>query len=430
MRALAAATIILAASFYRAMAVGQAPATEPFPGLLDEHPAIQYATRATTDRIARLNDALASGQSSLTFDAPAGYLRSVLRALNVATETQLLVFSKTGIQASATGPANPRALYYDDSVVVGYIPGARALELTAHDPEQGVVFYTLDQVENAAPRFARRTNCLECHVSTSTLDVPGLITRSHMLGADGGLLPQLPSHNVDHRTPVTERWGGWFVTGNYTAPVYSGVAHKGNVTVAVHPTSGPATTSNEVFVAWLGGTPSARGYASHDSDVATLMVFDHQARATNLLTRLGWEARVAAAAGTTAVGRSVQSAIDELVDYFLFVDEAPPPGAVTAPKAFVDRFTASALRDRRGRSLRDLDLNRRLLRYPCSYMIYSPAFERLPAFVKEAVYQRLGSVLSSAAREAKYAHLTAADRSAIVAILRETKSDLPAGFAR
>jgi hypothetical protein len=112
------------------------------------------------------------------------------------------------------------------------------------------------------------------------------------------------------------------------------------------------------------------------------------------------------------------------------VDEAPPPGAVTAPKAFVDRFTASALRDRRGRSLRDLDLNRRLLRYPCSYMIYSPAFERLPAFVKEAVYQRLGSVLSSAAREAKYAHLTAADRSAIVAILRETKSDLPAGFAR
>ena len=430
MRLFGGAAIILAASLLRAVAAGQAPAQEPFPGLLHEHPAIQYATRPTSDQIARLNDALASGHSTLTFEGPAGYLRSVLRELNIATETQLLVFSKTGIQAAATGPANPRALYYDDATVVGYIPGARVLELTAHDPEQGVVFYTLDQSESAAPRFARRANCLSCHVSASTLDVPGLITRSNVLGADGGLLPQLPSHTVDHRTPVTQRWGGWFVTGRYTAPVYSGVAHMGNVTVAMHPTSGPATTSNEVFVDWLAATPSARGYASHDSDVATLMVFDHQARAINLLTRLGWEARVAAAAGRTGINRSLQSAIDELVDYFLFVDEAPPPGTVVAPKAFVERFTAAAPRDRAGRSLRDLDLSRRLLKYPCSYMIYTPAFDGLPAFAKNAVYQRLAAVLTDDTPGAKYAHLSAADRSAVVAILRDTKRDLPAAFAR
>ena len=430
MRAFAGAAIILAASVLRAVGSGQLSSLEPFPGLLHEHPAIEYATRSTSDRVARLNDALASGHTTLTFEEPAGYLRSVLRELNVASETQLLVFSKTGIQAASTGPANPRALYYDDAVVVGYIPGARVLELTAHDPEQGVVFYTLDQAQHAAPRFVRRTNCLNCHVSKSTLDVPGLIARSNVLGADGGLLPQLASHTVDHRTRVTQRWGGWFVTGTYTAPVYSGVAHMGNVTVAVHPTSGPATTSNEVFVDWLAASPSARGYASHDSDVATLMVFDHQARAVNLLTRLGWEARVAVAAGRTTVDPPLQATIDELVDYFLFVDEAPPPGAVVAPGRFVERFAAGAPRDRAGRSLRDLDLSRRLLKYPCSYMIYTAAFDRLPAVVKNAVYQRLGAVLTGDRRAAKYAHLDADDRAAIVAILRDTKTDLPPAFAR
>jgi hypothetical protein len=411
-----------------AMAGQSPPMPDPFPGLLNEHPVIGYATRPTSDRVARLNDALASGQTTLAFEPAGGYLRSVLGALDIATDTQLLVFSKTGIQAAATGPANPRALYFDDTVVVGYIPGARVLELTAHDAEQGVGFYTLDQSPSPAPRFVRRTNCLNCHVAASTLDVPGLIARSHVLGADGGLLPQLPVEAVDHRTPVAQRWGGWFVTGRYAAPVYSGVAHMGNVTVSIHPTSGPSTTSNEVFVAWQAGTPAARGYASHESDVAALMLFDHQSRAINLLTRLGWEARVAAAAGRSAASQPLQSLVEELVDYFLFVDEAPPPGAVVPPKALVERFSASVPRDRHGRSLRDLDFERRLLRYPCSYMIYTPAFDRLPIAVKTAVYERMWTILTRRTAEPRYAHLGAADRRAVLDILRETKADLPASF--
>src|SRR5947209_10246764 len=128
-------------------------------GVLDEHPSIQYAVRPTTDRVAKLNQALAQSGRSLQRDTRTGYLLPVLEALGVPVESQLLVFSKTGVQRAYTGPHNPRAIFFDESVVVAYVPGAPAIELAAHDPQQGMVFYTLDQVA-AAPVLTRRTSCL------------------------------------------------------------------------------------------------------------------------------------------------------------------------------------------------------------------------------------------------------------------------------
>jgi hypothetical protein len=68
------------------------------------------------------------------------------------------------------------------------------------------------------------------------------------------------------------------------------------------------------------------------------------------------------------------------------------------------------------------------MRYPCSYMIYTPAFDGLPAAAKAAVYRRLWQVLSGEAKDKKYASLSPADRQAIVEILRDTKKDLPEYF--
>jgi hypothetical protein len=397
---------------------------QPFVGVLDEHPAIQYATRPTRDRVSALTRALADARTRLAFEDQGGYLRSVLAALDLTVESQLLVFSKTGIQQAATGPRTPRALYFDDSIVVGYIPGAPFLELAAHDPEQGVVFYTIDQRQNPEPEIVRRTNCLTCHVSSSTLEVPGMIHRSNMLSADGQVLPMLGSHAVDHRTPITQRWGGWFVTGHYTRPPYDGTGHLGNVTIAMHPSSGPATTSNEAFVEWLNSVPEDRGYPSPESDIAALMVFDHQMHAVNLITRLQWETRVASASGRTDFTQGVlRQFVDQLSDYLLFVDEVPPPGKVTARRAFVDWFAAGGVRDRRGRSLRDLDLETRLLRYPCSYMSHAASFDALPMDAKRAVYDRLWAILSGKDESPRYVHLSPADRRAIIEILRDTKSD-------
>src|SRR5207247_5680329 len=197
-------------------------------GVLHEHPAIQYAVRPAIDRVAKLSEAIARGRV-LQRDARTGYLLPVLNALGVPVESQLLVFSKTGLQRALISPQRPRALLFDESVAVGYVPGAPVVELAAHDPQQGVMFYTIDQ-SAASPIITRRTNCLTCHVSASTLDVPGMLARSTAVGDDGNVLPQLGSNDVDHQTPHPDRWGGYFVTSEQAPTWYNQRAHAGNIT--------------------------------------------------------------------------------------------------------------------------------------------------------------------------------------------------------
>jgi hypothetical protein len=398
-----------------------------FVGTIDEHPAIDYVARPSSDRVATANRALAAGHRTLSRDPRLGYLLSVLDALGVPLESQVLVFSKTGVQRDVTGPANPRALYFNDSVVVGYIAGAPLLEIAAHDAQQGIQFYTLDQTEPTATMFRRRTECLSCHISVSTLEVPGVIARSNMVGRDGGVMPRLGSFTVNHRTPHTERWGGWFVTADTTAPAYIQLGNLGNTTVAMHPTSGPALFSNHAFVEWQATPAEQRRYPSALSDIASLMMFDHQMHAMNLLTRLNWEARVMASDGPLDVrAPEMRGRIEELVDYLLFVGEAPLALTVTPRPGLAGQLIGRLPRDRKGRSLGQFDLEQRLMRYPCSYMIYSPAFDGLPPAVKDALYRRLFEVLEGRPGDPKYAHLSTADRGAIAEILGDTRADLPA----
>ena len=387
-------------------------------GLLDEHPAIEYATRAPHDRIAELNRALEAGEASLTFEPQTGYLRSVLRALQVPVESQMLVLSRTGVQRLVTSPANPRALYYNDAVAVGFIRGSPFLELVAHDPEQGAVFYTINQRATPKPAFSRQTACLTCHVAATTLEVPGFMTRSLRTGADGNLKLRLGSNDVDHRTPIAERWGGWFVTGSHGR-----MPHLGNVVTSAADAPVSLVPGGPLNVRTLEGAVDLTGYLSGHSDVVALAVFDHQTRALNLLTRLAWEARVAAHEGTPVDSPMVHGLVTDLVDYLLFVDEAPLDGGLRGGSGFAEWFSAQGARDARGRSLHQLDLDTRLLRYPCSYTIYSPAFDALPPPVKAAVFRRLQQVLAGADATPKYARLSPADRRAVIEILRATLPD-------
>jgi hypothetical protein len=154
----------------------------------------------------------------------------------------------------------------------------------------------------------------------------------------------------------------------------------------------------------------------------------------NLITRVGWEARAASYDGSLGQqvdpAKVVREAAEEFVDYLLFIDEAALPAPIQSAaslrtSAFAKGFTARGPFDRKGRSLRELDLQRRLLHYPCSYMIYSDAFEALPGVAKAAIYERLWQVLSGKVQGDKYKRLGSADRRAIVEILRDTKRDLP-----
>jgi hypothetical protein len=389
-------------------------------GVLDEHPAIQYAARPTSDRIARLNQTLAQGGSSLRRDERTGYLRSVLEALGVPVDSQLLVFSKTGVQRAYTSPHNPRALYFDPSVAVAYVPGAPLLEIAAHDPQQGVVFYTLDQTA-ASPVFTRQRSCLSCHRAVSTLEVPGMIARSHIVGDDGNILPQTDTHAVTHQTRHPDRWGGWFVTSEDAAPPYQQLAHLGNVTF-----SGKGNTSNQVFVDWMTSEPESRGYLLSSSDIAGLLVFDHQMHAINLLTRLNWESRVAASSGRAIEqDATVHRLANELADYLVFTGEAPPLSELTPRPGFAASLAARVPKDHLGRSLGQLDLVDRLLRYPCSFMVYSEAFEGLPAPIKTVIYHRITELLSATDPHPMRIDRAGEARRVALEILKETKPDFP-----
>jgi hypothetical protein len=187
-------------------------------------------------------------------------------------------------------------------------------------------------------------------------------------------------------------------------------------------------------LASLDGKFNLDGYPSHYSDVAAVLVLDHQVKMTNLLTRVGWETRIALdhaqknPQDKAAADRMVLSDARDLVDYLLFIDEAPHTGKFESTSGFQTQFAADGPRDSKGRSLKQLDLGKRLMKYPCSYMIYSPAFDGLPNAAKEAVYARMWEVLSGKDKAPKYSKLTPADRSDIVNILRETKPNLAAYF--
>ena len=421
-RALAVAAAMLAAAIGLRAQQGGPPA-DAFPGVLDEHPAIQYERRATTDRVAALAREVVAGRRTLTPDPRSGYLRPVLEALGVPVASQVLIFSKTALQREYTSPSNPRALFFDQSVVVGFIPGAPQLELAVHDPQQGVVFYTLDQ--HAAPTFTRNVGCLTCHVSSSTLEVPGMIVRSNRVYPDGTPIPRLGFTVVDHRTPHPDRWGGWFVTTTGVAPPpYQPLGHLGNLVTELAPGSETPIVSDETLVRWRETPFADLGYPSARSDIANLMVFDHQMHAINLITRINWEARVATSGGAdplrTAVVRDLTR---ELADYFLFADEQGPSVPVEPRPEFAAALAARTPADGQGRSCGQLQLSDRLLRHPCSFMIYTEAFDALPAPVKAAVYARMREVLEASDPGPAFAKSSAQDRASVLDILRATKAD-------
>jgi hypothetical protein len=241
-------------------------------------------------------------------------------------------------------------------------------------------------------------------------------------------MPQFGNYVSDHRSPFEERWGGWFITGKTGV-----VRHMGNVRLA--PDGKPDKTSrSQGQLASLDGQFDLQGYPGHYSDVAAVMVLNHQVRMTNLLTRVGWETRIALdqqaknPKDKSAAERLIAADSRELADYMLFADEAPLTGKVESTSGFQMKFEDMGPRDKRGRSFRQMDLTKRLLRYPLSYMIYSPAFDALPGATKDAVYSRLWDILSGKDKAAKYSRLSAADRAAIVGILLETKPNLPPYF--
>jgi hypothetical protein len=397
-----------------------------FMGSADD-PAIRYSSSPLHNDVDALNRSLRDGAVRFASEGRSGYLRSALDALRIPIDSQLLVFSRTSLQGKKIGEQNPRAIFFNDRVALGWVRDGDVIEVAAHDESAGVVFYTLDQRAGAGDplQFKRAFVCLGCHVTVDTLGVPGLLMFS-TTRPEPAQFSGVPRH-IDQGDPLKGRFGGWFVTGSTGT-----AAHMGNDVAALD-----GRASREL--ASVEGLFDADGYRALSSDVVAHLVLTHQAGMTNLLTRAGWEAREfdpslqgpsAPAADRQAAVAAVMTGIArEVVDHMLFVDEAKMTDRVRGASGFAERFSSSGPRDRKGRSLYELDLNRRLMKYPCSYLIYSPAFDALPTLAKDAIYTRLWEVLSGRERDARYlSALARADRQAIVDILRDTRKDLPRYF--
>lgn len=392
-----------------------------------DHEAIQYSARPVQDAVARLERKLASGEVALEFEENGrGYLRSLLQQLGVPIDSQVLVFSKTSFQAPLISPHSPRALYFSDGAIVGFVRGGDVLELAAVDARLGVIFYTLDNERTAKPRFARRDTCLQCHQSGSTLGVPGLVVRSVYPEPSGMPLFQAGTFVTDHRSPLKERWGGWYVTGTHGAQ-----SHMGNAVVRDRDKPEQLTSLRERF--------DTSAYLSPHSDIVALMTLEHQTHMTNLITRVGWETRMAIAyqAGINKAlnqpegtmgesGRNrINAAVEEMLRYMLFVEETPLTARITGSSAFAASFTQVGPRNKKGRSLREFDLERRLFRYPLSYMVYSEAFAKMPELARTRLRERLYEVLRGEDQSKVYAGLKPEDRAAVLEILEDTR---PAGL--
>lgn len=372
-------------------------------------------TASLNDPVTKLARQIDHGEITLDYSPGEwGYLPSLLKHLDLNIDSQILVFSKTSFQLTRISPKTPRALFFNDNVSVGSVQNGTVFELISTDPVQGLIYYTLDTQKTDKPHFERRfSECLNCHGPAN-----GLVVSSVYPQPDGTpFVTGTFFEGIDQRTPLENRWGGWYVTGTHGA-----LHHMGNA-VAPDPDhpfdlekEGTQNLTN------LDSKFDTRKYLAPTSDIVALMTLEHQARMTNYMMGVGQQFRRASAGGTLESSRAqLNRAVDEMVDYMLFVDEAPLHEPVKGVSTFTATFPKRGPRDTQGRSLRDFDLQKRLFRYPLSYMIYSDLFENLPEAARSRVYQRLDEVLSGKDQSPKYAHLSADDRRVILEILRDTK---------
>ena len=396
------------------------------------HPAIRYSG-PSSDPVSEVNIRLRDGDIELESDGPLGYLESVLEAFDIDVESQVVLFAKNSLQCPYIHPVNPRLMYFSDTVVVAGIRGAPLIEVASVDPEKGVLFYTLEQQRQpGVPAFAKQDQlCLRCHDSLNSLGVPGMLARSIMPSPDGRINPQLGNYLINHKSPFEERWGGFYVTGRH-----GGLRHRGNGVITDREDEESIRGNQELTLASIAGRVEDGTYLVPSSDIVALMVFEHQMHMINLLTRYGWEVRYVLWSSQAENSGSIvfnlinlEDALGELVDYMLFVNEPEFQFPVTGSSGFSEKFEGRGPSDSLGRSLRQFDLGKRLMRYPLSYMIYTHAFDGLPVEARNAIYARLWQVLSGMDRDPRYDRLSPEDRQAIIEILQSTKPGLPAYFS-
>ncbi|MEM7783331.1 MAG: hypothetical protein AAF623_08265 [Planctomycetota bacterium] len=392
---------------------------------------ILYSSSDFNDRVARLIQKLKVNEETIQWDAEHGWLPDLLMKLEIPTSSQTLVFSKTSQQHRKINPANPRAIYFNDDVYLGYVPNGDFLEIASVDPVQGAAFYTLDQRKSDRAIIKEASaNCLSCHETYKTQRVPGFLIRSVYPKTSGHPEFRFGTTTTDHRTPFTDRFGGWYVTGHHGQ-----IRHRGNAMV-IPKSKQESNALDRESHSNLDDLPtrvSLKKYLGKKSDIVALMVMEHQTQFHNFVTRASYETRIAlhqqqemnrilerpADFRIESTNRRIKSVATKLVEYLFFKDEFPLASPIQGDERFLVDFQTTAIRDPKGRSLRELDLQTRLLKYRCSYLIYSPSFCSLPKPALTVVSDEINDILAGN-RPGAYPQLDEGTRDSIREILTAT----------
>jgi hypothetical protein len=392
------------------------PAQPAYDAIYD--PPHNYNEHRPRDTFTRRLDDLNSGKIPLDRSSEKAFLLSLLEALDIPVSSQTLVFSTTSLQLSLISAANPRAIYFNEDVYVGYIPGGK-LEIVALDPTLGAIFYLMDVPLNGKAMTIERTGrCMNCHAGDETGHVPGLLIKSVIPGPNGGSLDAYRLAKSGHGIPFEERLGGWYVTGDHGF-----TNHLGNLT-------GKLSAGEMTF---FPNPPGERfrveRYPVATSDILPHLLHEHQAGFVNRAVESTYRARTIEYISEGKLNAEQTRELNEqaraLTRYLLFADEvALPPSGVVGDADYRKAFLFNRRATAEGRSLKDFDLRTRLFKYRCSYMIYSPVFEGLHPLVKQRVNARMKAALNGT--ETEFAYLPVPERQAIHEILRATLPEFAA----
>ena len=373
-----------------------------------EKPPHNYWERPLKDRFTQIKAALETGKLPLDRSSEKVFVTSLLKALNISPATQTLVYSTTSLQLRSISPRNPRALYFNEDIYVGWVPGGQ-IEIASIDPDLGGIYYIFDVPRLSGPiKVERSSRCFNCHAEFEIGRIPGLLLKSVIPGPGGGSLESFRSDETGHIIPFRDRFGGWHLTGKHGI-----TQHLGNMVGELSP-NGLKKYPNPPGKQFRWET-----YPVASSDVLAHLLQEHQVGFVNRAIKATYDTRSALTEGDAK--EVVNKYAESLTRYLLFTDEVPlPEGGIEGDQSLKEHFLKNARKSAQGNSLREFDLRTRLFKYRCSYMVHSAAFEGLPPPLKEQIILRLKIALDVSRKSPVSLHLRDSEKQSIHRILNST----------
>jgi hypothetical protein len=108
-----------------------------------------YQSKELKDPMTRLLSQAESGELKLDKAPGDPLIDRLLKELECPRSSQVLVFTQTSRQRTIVDPGTPRAMYFNEVVCPGWMPGGR-IEIASINPDVGPIFYFQPPLEKIA----------------------------------------------------------------------------------------------------------------------------------------------------------------------------------------------------------------------------------------------------------------------------------------